>query len=124
MIRTAPLVGRSSVPITCSSVDFPDPDGPTIAVDAVPTDPSATGALDQAPVNVSITTGSVSNVLVVPVDALLALSGGGYAVEEVGAGGAHQLVPVRTGLFDDADGLVQVSGSGLAVGQRVVVPGG
>ena len=61
--------------------------GSTIAVDAVPTDPAATGDLDQAPVNVSITTASVSNVLVVPVDALLALAGGGYAVEEVAAGG-------------------------------------
>ena len=48
---------------------------------------------------------------------------GGYAVEEVGAGGTHHLVAVTTGLFDDADGLVQVSGSGLAAGQRVVVPG-
>ena len=61
--------------------------------------------------------------LVVPVDALLALASGGYAVEEIGAGGAHHLVAVTTGLFDDADGLVQVSGSGLAAGQRVVVPG-
>ena len=26
-----PALGRSSVPITCSSVDLPDPDGPTIA---------------------------------------------------------------------------------------------
>ena len=26
-----PELGRSSVPITCSSVDLPDPDGPTIA---------------------------------------------------------------------------------------------
>ncbi len=107
-----------------SSVATTGQNGSTIAVDAVPTDPGATGGLDQAPVNVSITTASVSNVLVVPVDALLALSSGGYAVEEVGAGGAHQLVPVTTGLFDDADGLVQVSGSGLAAGQRVVVPGG
>jgi hypothetical protein len=31
-------------------------------------------------------------------------------------------VPVSLGLFDDADGLVQVSGSTLAAGQRVVVP--
>jgi hypothetical protein len=31
-------------------------------------------------------------------------------------------VPVTLGLFDDAAGLVQVSGSGLAAGQRVVVP--
>ena len=106
-----------------SSVASSGQNGSTIAVDAVPTDPTATGGLDQAPVNVSITTASVSNVLVVPVDALLALAGGGYAVEEVGAHGTHQLVPVTTGLFDDADGIVQVSGSGLAVGMHVVVPG-
>jgi hypothetical protein len=98
--------------------------GSTIQVDAVPTDPAATGGLDQAPVNVSITTASASDVLVVPVDALLALASGGYTVEKIGAAGKHSLVPVSTGLFDDADGLVAVSGSGLAVGQRVVVPGG
>jgi hypothetical protein len=97
--------------------------GPMIHVDAVPTDPAATGDLDQAPVNVSITTASVSDVLVVPVDALLAFPHRGYVVEEIGAGDTHRLVAVTTGLFDDADGLVQVSGSGLAVGQRVVVPG-
>jgi hypothetical protein len=106
-----------------SSVALSGQNGATIQVDAVPTDPAATGDLDQAPVNVSITTASVSNVLVVPVDALLALASGGYAVEEIGADGRHSLVAVTTGLFDDADGLVQVTGSGLAVGQRVVVPG-
>ena len=31
-------------------------------------------------------------------------------------------MPVSLGLFDDADGLVQVTGSGLAAGQEVVVP--
>jgi multidrug efflux pump subunit AcrA (membrane-fusion protein) len=87
-----------------------------------PTDPAATGTWDQAPVNVTITTGSVSNGVVVPVDALLAKSGGTYAVEVVGANGARHLVSVTLGLFDDADGLVQVSGSELAAGQRVVVP--
>jgi putative peptidoglycan binding protein len=95
---------------------------PTIEVDVAPTDPAATGHLDQAPVNVSITTGSVRNALVVPVNALLALASGGYAVETVGADGAHQLVAVQLGLFDDADGMVQVSASGLAAGRRVVVP--
>ena len=35
---------------------------------------------------------------------------------------SRHLVPVTLGLFDDADGLVQVSGSGLAAGERVVVP--
>jgi len=96
---------------------------PTIAVDVTPTDPAATGRLDQAPVNVSITTASVSDALVVPVNALLALSGGGYALEEIGSGDVHHLLAVTLGLFDDQAGLVQVSGAGLAVGQRVVVPG-
>jgi peptidoglycan hydrolase-like protein with peptidoglycan-binding domain len=95
---------------------------PTIEVDVTPTDPAATGRLDQAPVNVSITTASVGNALVVPVNALLALSSGGYALEEVETGGVHKLVAVQLGLFDDADGLVQVSAAGLGAGQRVVVP--
>jgi hypothetical protein len=94
---------------------------PTVEVDATPTDPAATGHLDQAPVNVEITTESVESVLAVPVDALLALAGGGYAVE-VAAGRVHRLVAVTVGLFDDAEGLVQVSGRGLSTGQRVVVP--
>jgi hypothetical protein len=95
---------------------------PTITVLVTPTDPTATGTLDQAPVEVSITTGSVKSALVVPIDALLALSGGGYAVEVVSLKGVHSLVPVNLGLFDDADGLVAVSGSGLSAGQHVVVP--
>jgi Putative peptidoglycan binding domain len=95
---------------------------PTVPVTVRPLDPSATGSIDQAPVDIAITTGSVNGALVVPVDALLALAGGGYAVEEVSPGGRHQLVGVSLGLFDDAEGMVQVSGPGLAVGQRVVVP--
>ena len=58
-----------------------------------------------------------------PVAALLALAGGGYAVEEIGANGVHHLVAADLGIFDDADGLVQVTGAGLAAGQRIVVPG-
>jgi hypothetical protein len=118
--RTTP--GRIT---SVSSVATPGQNGspPTIAVDAVPTDPAAIGHLDQAPVNVSITNGTVRDALVVPVDALLSLEEGGYAVEEVAADGVHRLVPVTTGMFDDADGLVQVRGPGLAAGQRVVVPG-
>ncbi|HXC46074.1 MAG TPA: peptidoglycan-binding protein [Solirubrobacteraceae bacterium] len=95
---------------------------PTVEVQATPTDPAATGHLDQAPVNVEITTESAQNVLAVPVDALLALAGGGYAVE-VADGRMHHLVAVTVGLFDDAEGLVQISGQGLYAGQRVVVPG-
>jgi hypothetical protein len=95
---------------------------PTITVLVNPTDPAATGNWDQAPVNVTITTGAVTDALVVPVDALLAQSGGGYAVETVGADDIHHLVPVSLGLFDDADGLVQVTGTSLAAVERVVVP--
>lgn len=96
--------------------------GATIEVDVRLLHASAAGTLDQAPVNVSITGASVRNVLAVPVNALLALSSGGYAVEEVESDGAHRLVAVTPGLFDDARGLVQVSGAGVASGQRVVVP--
>jgi peptidoglycan hydrolase-like protein with peptidoglycan-binding domain len=95
---------------------------PTITVDVTPTHPATTGKWDQAPVQVGITTASVRDALVVPVTALLAQSSGGYAVELAGAGAATHLVDVSLGLFDDAHGLVQVSGPGLAAGQSVVVP--
>jgi hypothetical protein len=39
-----------------------------------------------------------------------------------GADGTHRLVTVSLGLFDDAAGLVQVTGPGLRPGERVVVP--
>jgi Putative peptidoglycan binding domain/HlyD family secretion protein len=96
---------------------------PTIDVQVRLLHQAAAGQLVQAPVSVSITTASVKNALVVPVNALLALAGGGgYAIEVVNAAGLHRLVPVTLGLFDDAEGLVQVSGSGVRAGQRVVVP--
>jgi len=111
----------SSVATAPSSKPGEEESAPTIEVDATPTDPAATGHLDQAPVNVSITSESVEGALAVPIDALLALAGGGYALEVV-EGGVHRLEAVSLGLFDDADGLVQVSGQGVSVGQRVVVP--
>jgi hypothetical protein len=95
---------------------------PTITVGVTPSDPAATGRWDQAPVQVGITTATVPDALVVPVSALLARSGGGYAVEVLGTGTRNHLVPVSLGLFDDADGLVQVTASGLVAGQKVVVP--
>ena len=82
--------------------------------------PKDTGALDQAPVDVDITTETARNVLAVPVNALLALAEGGYAVEVQEAGGARHLVPVKLGLF--ADSLVEVGGGGLRAGMNVVVP--
>ena len=106
---------------TCSSSSSGSSNTPTVTVDVIPSDPPATGTWDQAPVQVTVTTAIVPGALVVPVTALLARSGG-YAVEVVDPGGTHHLVPVSIGLFDDADGMVQVTGSGLAAGQAVVVP--
>jgi hypothetical protein len=89
--------------------------------------PSAAGTLDQAPVTVNITTATARNALVVPVGALLAQvtgegeAGGGYDVEVTGPGNTRRYVPVTIGIFDDSDGLVQVTGA-LTPGQRVVVP--
>jgi hypothetical protein len=81
--------------------------------------PAAAGRFDQAPVTVGIVSARARGVLAVPVGALVALAGGGYAVE-VGPGPAGHLVAVQTGLFSQT--LVQVSGPGLAVGQWVEVP--
>jgi hypothetical protein len=83
------------------------------------TQPAAAGHLDQAPVSVNIVSAQARDVLAVPVSALVALAGGGYAVDVVQGGAAH-LVAVRTGLF--AQTLVQVSGAGLTAGLRVQVP--
>jgi hypothetical protein len=94
---------------------------PTLLVDVTPSDPTATGTWDQAPVRVGITTASVTHALAVPVTALLAQSGSDYSVEVVGPGGTTHLVTVSLGVFDDAHGTVQVTGSGLAAGQKVVV---
>ncbi len=106
----------------CSSGSSGTTTTPTITMDVTPSDPPATGPWDQAPVQVTVSTAGVPSGLVVPVTALLARSGGGYAVEVVDPRGIHHLVSVSLGLFDDADGLVQVTSSGLAAGQAVVVP--
>jgi hypothetical protein len=104
----------------CSS-GGPGSASPTITADVTPSDPRVTGRWDQAPVKVGITTAKVANALSVPVTALLAQASGGYWVEVVGPGGRHHLVKVSPGLFDDGDGLVQVSGPGLSAGQEVVI---
>ena len=96
-----------------------DDDEATVRVTVALDDPAATGELDQAPVEVRFDGRRADGVLAVPVNALLALAEGGYAVEVV-EGTARRLVPVETGLF--ARGRVQVSGSGLTDGMRVVVP--
>jgi multidrug efflux pump subunit AcrA (membrane-fusion protein) len=75
------------------------------------------GRLDGAPVSVSLETGRTKDALAVPVTALVATAPGRYAVE---LAGSRRLVGVTLGAF--ADSWVQVTGSGLAPGTRVVVP--
>ncbi len=84
-------------------------------------DPAAADALDQAPVQVQITTTGVDDVLSVPVVALVGTTGGGFAVEAVRDGGLRELVAVQLGLFDTSRGRVEVNGD-LREGDQVVVP--
>ncbi|HEX6548727.1 MAG TPA: peptidoglycan-binding protein [Candidatus Dormibacteraeota bacterium] len=91
----------------------------TIPVYITLDDPSAGGNVDQAPVTVGLAGQTAKGVLAVPVNALLARPDGTYAVELV-RGGKREVVPVTVGLF--AQGMVQVSGAGIAEGDTVVVP--
>jgi peptidoglycan hydrolase-like protein with peptidoglycan-binding domain len=81
--------------------------------------PSIAANLDQAPVTVTVTDRRVTGVLAVPITALTALAGGGYAVW-VDAASARRLVGVTPGLFSDT--LVQVTAPNLTVGDHVEVP--
>jgi peptidoglycan hydrolase-like protein with peptidoglycan-binding domain len=86
---------------------------PTLNVGVTPLHDADVAQLAAAPVQVTFTTGVRKGVLAVPVTALLALSGGGYALQRSDG----TLVGIRTGLF--ADGLVEVSGTGVTAGLRV-----
>ena len=92
--------------------------------------PEEIEAYDQAPVKVFVTTEISQNVLYVPVNALIALAEGGYALEiydaEIegstfeGESGVDTIyVAVEIGVF--TDGFVEVIGN-IAKGQLVVVP--
>ena len=74
---------------------------------------------DGLPVDVEVTTVAADDVLAVPVEAVLALAGGGYAVEVSDGGGATHLVRVELGVF--ADDFVAVTGD-IEAGDQVVVP--
>jgi multidrug efflux pump subunit AcrA (membrane-fusion protein) len=71
--------------------------------------------LDQAAVSVNFEQQKATNVLSVPVTALIATAGGGYAVQEAAA--PHRLLPVTPGLF--AAGYVQISGAQITPGLQV-----
>ncbi len=82
-------------------------------------DPTGVEGLDEAPVSVNVVSDSVSDVLAVPVTALVALAEGGYAVE-VDTGSGRHLVAVDPGFF--AGGLVEITSGSLSEGDLVVLP--
>jgi peptidoglycan hydrolase-like protein with peptidoglycan-binding domain len=114
----------------------------TIPVTITLDDPTAAGDLDQASVKITVVHSSRENVLTVPVNALVALREGGYAVEvvdgasstvapsgspSVGSPSASttprsrtHLVRVEPGLFDR--GNVEITATGIQPGAIVVVP--
>ncbi|MEV6630323.1 efflux RND transporter periplasmic adaptor subunit [Actinoplanes sp. NPDC051470] len=81
---------------------------------AVTIQPGKAVTLDGGDVEITVTGETRSDVLAVPVTALLALREGGYAVQRPD----NTLLPVETGLF--AMGLVEVTGDGLTEGLAVV----
>jgi peptidoglycan hydrolase-like protein with peptidoglycan-binding domain len=114
--ETAPGVVRAIGTITGSGAS-----GPVVPVYVALKRAKVASTLAQAPVQVEITTDTVRRALIVPVDALMARSGGGYMVETLNPRGLHRLASVRLGMFDDADGTVQIHGA-LRAGERIVVP--
>lgn len=74
-----------------------------------------------ATVEVEVVVEERPDVLLVPVNALLALAEGGYGLELVAPDGSTSIVPVETGLF--ADGKVEVRSPGITEGAVVGVAG-
>jgi hypothetical protein len=113
---TGGTVSSVSSNVQSDRSDGADPasDGPKVQVVIAVDKASAIRNISSADVDVRFTGTTERNVLAVPVGALLALSGGGYGVQI--SGGA--LTAVKVGLF--ADGMVQITGTGITAGTRVV----
>ncbi len=98
---------------------LPGASEPTVEVVIELADTAVVGDLDGAEVVIDVVRQTRPDVLSVPVDALLALREGGYAIEMVAEDGSTYLTAVDIGLFDDSG--VEVSGS-FDAGDTVVVP--
>jgi peptidoglycan hydrolase-like protein with peptidoglycan-binding domain len=84
-------------------------------------DDNAPNQLIGAPVEVVVAVDERTDVLLVPVNALLGLADGGYGLEVVGDDGTTSIVPVETGLF--GEGKVEVTSADIAEGTVVGVAG-
>jgi peptidoglycan hydrolase-like protein with peptidoglycan-binding domain len=110
-------IGTVAVPASNQNAGQPGPI--TVRVVITVADQSRLGTLEGTPVQVTLVSGQRADVLTVPVQALVALAGGGYGVQVV-AGGTTRYVAVTVGLF--AGGRVEVSGVGIVAGTAVEVP--
>ncbi|WP_172890555.1 hypothetical protein [Actinoplanes derwentensis] len=90
-------------------------DSPRLSVTVVVDDPSAIAKIDSADVEIEFAGQVRKDILAVPVEALIALAEGGYALQLPDG----SLAAVETGMF--ATGWVEVTG--LDEGTSVVVPG-
>jgi len=115
----ASVSGGTVTEIDSVAQTLPGANEPTIAVTIELAESATTGELDGADVTVDVVRQTRSDILSVPVDALVALREGGYAVEVVDADGSTYLTAVEVGLFDDSG--VEVTG-GIKAGDTVVVP--
>jgi hypothetical protein len=95
-------------------------DEATLPVQLKIEDQKKLGRYQAASVDVILEADSRRDVLAVPVNALMARPGGGYALEAPTTGGGSKMVPVELGMF--ANGLVEVKGSGIKEGMIVGVP--
>lgn len=122
---TVELSDGTELPATVTNIGEAETDEQgttTIPVEISIDDPAAAAGLSTGtPVDVLVGVTEAEQVLTVPVEALLAVAEGGYAVEVKDGTGTH-LVGVDIGTF--ADGRVEVTGTteDLAEGTEVVIP--
>lgn len=115
------VVGATITEVAAVASQAQGPSGPVgeASIDVTLTlDDTVETSVDRAPVTVRLVADVASDVLAVPVPALLALAEGGFAVEVVD-GSTTRLVGVEAGAF--AGGMVEVSGE-LEEGDVVAVP--
>lgn len=105
--------------VTGATTKFSNGSNQTTVTIALAGSPSL--SLGDIPAQAAVVTETVPHVLAVPVQALIALIDGGYALEVPAGKGGQTLVRVRVGV-SGAGNLVQVSGRKILPGLRYLVP--
>ena len=118
---TAELADGSGVDAVVSEIGPPEVGEDGAVTRTVTFTASGLDDFDGTPVELDVEMVAAEAAVAVPVEAVLALAEGGYAVEvpDTDAPGGTRLVGVELGVF--ADGWVQIV-DGLAAGDQVVVP--